>query len=226
MRIFLNSAETGDIHTALQSGYVYGVTVNPTLLRQAGVFTRQVPALVRQMIEWGAQQIHLQTYGEEVGQIVREGQMLAAIDPERVVVRVPATDTGYAAGAQLTAQGIRLDMVAVYTLRQALLAHSIRANFITVYLGRMRESGFDALEQIGRIQRLYRAQNSAVQIIAGSIREALLVETTGLQGVYGTTMPLSVLSQLNDSPATTNAASTFRVDAEAILDDMTGIGGH
>jgi transaldolase len=226
MRIFINSADTNEIRTALASGFVYGVTINPTLLRQAGVHARQVPAVVKQIIEWGAKEVHLQTYAEKAADMLSEGRMLAAIDQERVVVRIPATPDGYAAGGQLTAQAIRVEMTAVYTLRQAMLANSIDASYIGVYLGRMRDTGMDELTQIGQIHKLLAAQYSQVKILAGSIRDPLLLETLGMQGIHAATMPITVLERLTEAPATAAAASVFRNDAEAILDAWPGVGGE
>lgn len=226
MRIFVNSADTSVLQPALTSGYIYGVTTNPTILRQDGVYARQVPALVKQMIDWGAHEVHLQTYADNTTEMTSEGRMLSAIDPERVVVRIPATPAGYAAAAQLVKLDIRIEMVAVYTLRQVLLAESVGASSAAVYLGRMRDTGIDGLSLIAQMQQLLNAQYSEVTLLVGSIREPTQVETLGLQGVQAVTVPPMVLDQLFDSAATLRAAEGFRTDSDAITDQMFGVGGH
>jgi transaldolase len=226
MRIFINSADTSELHTALTSGYVYGVTTNPTILRQASVSARQVPALTQQMIDWGAREVHLQTYAETAPNITSEGRMLAAIHSERIVVRVPATPAGFSAARHLVDQGIRVAMTAVYTLRQALLAESVGASYVTVYLGRMRDTGLDGLTQITQMQQLLTAQRAQVRMMVGSIREVSQVESLAMQGLSAVTVPGFVLEDLVESPATASAAEGFRADAEAILDQPGSIGGH
>lgn len=226
MRIFINSADTNVLYTALHSGYVYGVTTNPTVLRAAGVYVRQVPPLVQQMIEWGAREVHLQTYATTTSEMVSEGRMLSALDNARVVVRIPGTPAGFAAAAQLIQQNIQVEIVAVYTLRQALAAHSIGASYIAVYLGRMRDTGIDGLTQIGKMQQMLEAQKSSVKILAGSIRDAEQLDTLGMQGIQAATIPATVIDDILISPATDSAVDGFRKDAEAILDPTAGVGGH
>jgi transaldolase len=226
MRIFINSADTSELHTALTSGYVYGVTTNPTILRQASVSARQVSALTQQMIDWGAREVHLQTYAETASNITSEGRMLSAINAERVVVRVPATPAGFAAARQLIDQGARVSMTAVYTMRQVLLSESVGASYVVVYLGRMRDTGLDGMTQISQMQQLLAAQRAQVRMMVGSVREVSQFETLAMQGISAATVPAFVLENLVESPATASAASGFRADAEAILDQPGSIGGH
>ena len=122
MRIYVDSADIDEIAEALASGYVYGVTTNPTLLRRAGVRIEAVPTLARAAIERGARELHLQVYADDTAGMLREAASLAELDPERVAVKLPATPQGYAAASQLVAQGFRVTLTAVYTVRQAILA--------------------------------------------------------------------------------------------------------
>jgi transaldolase len=216
VRIYIDSADIEEMTKALNTGYVYGVTTNPTLLRRANVRQGSVPDLARMAFDMGAKEIHLQTYGAESDAIVRQGAVLAALDPKRVAVKIPAVPQGYAAAAQLSAQAIRVTMTAVYTVRQALLADSVGAAYIAVYLGRMRDAGLDALELVGRMQRTLEIQGSPVEILAASVRTPEEVEDLAEIGVATATLPWKVLSRLVESEATDSAAATFLEDAGAI----------
>src|SRR6476469_3566630 len=105
MRIYIDSADIGEIREALATGYVHGVTTNPTLLRRAGVRADAVPRLVEEAVALGARELHLQTYADNTEGILREGALLADLDRARVVVKIPALPAGYRAAAQLAAQG-------------------------------------------------------------------------------------------------------------------------
>ena len=223
MRLYIDSADIRDIEEALASGYVYGVTTNPTLLRRAEVRAAAVPGLVRRAFALGAKEMHVQTYAEDAAGIVREGLELAALDPQRIVVKIPATAPGFQAAAQLSAEGLRVTLTAVYTVRQAILANAVGAHYIAVYLGRMRDSGVDALDLIAQMQRTLDtcaanapASGHPVEILAASVRAPEEVEALAAIKVATATMPLKVLMQLPDSPATAGAASTFSEDARAV----------
>jgi transaldolase len=216
VRIYIDSAELEEITQALATGYVYGVTTNPSLLRRASVRVDGVPDLARHAFDLGAKEIHLQTYSADAGAIVREGTELASLNPKQVAVKIPAVPLGYAAAARLASQGVRVTMTAVYTVRQALLADAVGAAYIAVYLGRMRDSGLDAMQLVGRMQRTLDTQGSRVEILAASVRSPEEVEDLAELGVATVTLPWKVLSRLVESPATDTAAQTFLEDAAAI----------
>jgi transaldolase len=216
VRIYIDSADIAAIRAALASGYVYGVTTNPTLLRRAGVRQAAVPGLAQAALAQGAREIHLQTYAPDTRGMIDEGATLARLDPARVVVKIPATAAGYAAAAVLHAAGVRVTLTAVYTVRQAILAGSVGAAYIAVYLGRSRDAGLDPFGLVGQMQRVLDAQRLPVEILAASVRDPAEVETLAALGVTAVTLPPAVLGGLLDSPATAAAAAAFLEDAEAI----------
>jgi transaldolase len=216
VRIYIDSAEIGAIAAALASGYVYGVTTNPTLLRRAGRRVADVPGLAQEALGQGAREIHLQTMAPDTPSMIREGEALARIDPARVVVKIPATVAGYGAAAILGATGVRVTLTAVYTVRQAILAGSVGAAYIAVYLGRSRDAGLDPFGLVGQMQHIFATQRLPVAILAASVRDPEEVETLAALGVAAVTLPPAVLAALLDSPATAAAAAAFLADAEAI----------
>lgn len=218
MRILVDSAEIEAIKTALASGFVAGVTTNPSLLRRAGVAGRAVPELARQLLAAGAGELHLQVYGTTVEAMLREGRELAALDPARVRVKLVANPAGYQAAARLVAAGVRITLTAVYTTRQALLAQSVGAQAIAIYLGRMRDAGLDAMALAGQMQQILRAQGAGVEILAASIRTPEELSELGALGVASATLAPPVLAQLLDSEATARAAEGFAEDARALFE--------
>ena len=216
MHIFIDSAEVQIIEQALKTGYVYGVTTNPTLLQRANVRIQQVPSLAQQIIELGARELHLQVYAEDSNGMFQDVARLVEIDPKRVVIKIPATPAGFSAAAQLATQGVRVTLTAVYTVAQAVLAMSIEAQYIAVYLGRMRDDGLDALALVGQMQRTLDAQHSSMQILAASIRTPAEVEALAELGIAAATLPLAVVQQLPESPATMAAAAAFATAARSL----------
>lgn len=209
MNIFIDSADIQTIDQALKSGYVYGVTTNPTLLQRASVRAQQVPSLAKQIIELGANELHLQVYSEDTSQMFQDAARLVEIDPKRVLVKIPATPAGFAATAQLASQGVRVTLTAVYTVAQAILAQSVGARYIAVYLGRMRDDGLDALALVGQMQRTLNAQRASVEILAASVRSPAEIEAVAELQVAAVTLPLAVLQQLPESPGTMAAVAAF-----------------
>jgi transaldolase len=216
VHIFIDSADIQSIEQALDTGYVYGVTTNPTLLQRANVRIQQVPSLAKQIIGLGADELHLQVYGEDATVMLQDAARLVEIDPERVVIKIPVTPAGLSASAQLVEQGVRVTLTAVYTVAQAVLAMSVGAQYIAIYLGRMRDDGLDALALVGQMQRTLNAQHSSMQILAASIRTPAEVEALAELGIAAATLPLAVVQQLPESPGTMAAAAAFATAARSL----------
>jgi len=209
VHIFIDSADIQTIEQALNTGYVYGVTTNPTLLQRANVRIQQVPSLAKQIIGLGAHELHLQVYAEDATGMLQDAAHLVEIDSKRVVIKIPATPAGFSAAAQLVAQGVQVTLTAVYTVAQAVLAMSVGVQYIAVYLGRMRDDGLDALALVAQMQRTLNAQHASMQILAASIRTPVEVEALTELGIAAATLPLTVIQQLPESSGTLAAAAVF-----------------
>ncbi len=216
MRILIDSADIQAVEQALKTGYVYGVTTNPTLLQRARVRIGDVPALARAVLELGAHELHLQVYSPETAEMLEQARQLFDIDPRRVVVKIPVTAAGYAAAARLVIEGVRVTLTAVYTVAQVVLAQSINAHYVAVYVGRMRDDGLDALGLVRQMQGVLNVQHAGVEILAASIRAPVEVEQLAEIGVPAVTLPLEVLRQLPESPQTAAAAAAFVEAAESL----------
>lgn len=218
MRILVDSADLGAIRDALTTGFVAGVTTNPTLLRRAGVSRSGVLGLARAAFAAGAGEVHLQAYAEDTPGMIRDGLEFVELDAARVHVKLVATRAGYRAAAALSAKGVNVTMTAVYTLNQTLVAQSVGARSIAIYLGRLRDAGVDAMELAGRMQALLGAQGADVDILAASIRDPGELAELAIRGVASATVAPAILERLLDSDATTRDALVFTTDARSVAD--------
>lgn len=100
-------------------------------------------------------------------------------------------------------------MTAVYTVAQTILAQSVAARYVAVYLGRMRDDGLDALGLVGQMQYTLNVQHAQIEILAASVRTPVEVEQVAEVGVSAATLPLAVLQQLPESPRTMAAVAVF-----------------
>ena len=218
MRILVDSADLGAIRDALKTGLVAGVTTNPTLLRRAGVSRSGVLGLARAAFAAGAGEVHLQACAEDTPGMIRDGLEFVELDAARVHVKLVATRAGYRAAAALSAKGVNVTMTAVYTLNQTLVAQSVGARSIAIYLGRLRDAGVDAMELAGRMQALLGAQGADVDILAASIRDPGELAELAIRGVASATVAPAILERLLDSDATTRDALVFTTDARSVAD--------
>ena len=73
MKIFIDTAQTSEIHEAFQTGLVDGVTTNPSLIMKSG---RDPEDVYQELIEAGIPDISMEVVGT-VGEMYNEGIRLS-----------------------------------------------------------------------------------------------------------------------------------------------------
>ena len=136
MKIFIDSADIGEIREAAAMGVIDGVTTNPSLVAKTG---RTLEAVVRDICEVVDGPISAEVLATDTEGIVAEGRRLAAMHPN-VVVKVPLIAAGIKAVRLFKQEGIRTNVTLCFSAPQALLAASIRHR---VHLVRCAEMGAD-----------------------------------------------------------------------------------
>ncbi|MET3393996.1 MULTISPECIES: transaldolase family protein [Variovorax] len=213
--LYLDSADMAELQACLPHPVVHGVTTNPTLLRRAGIGRAGVPGLLRRCIELGARQVQAQVYSQDADGMLEDAQaLLSHFAPGQLVVKIPATRQGLAAGARLIAQGVPVTWTAVYAPEQAHFAAQLGAAYAAPYLGRLEDSGADGLGLIAQMQALVAQRPaSGTRLLVASIRSREAYLSLLKIGVGAITIPPRLFSELLDHPATLAAESGFLADA-------------
>ncbi|HET8726932.1 MAG TPA: transaldolase family protein [Alphaproteobacteria bacterium] len=217
LRLFLDTADVTVWADWLPVGIFYGVTTNPTLLQRAGVRCT-VPSLrdlAMRAFDFGAAEVQLQTWGGETDALVATGRELAAID-RRVVVKVPITRAGVAAGVRLVAGGARITLTGAYAAHQALTAAAAAADYVAPYLGRMNDAGRDGHDQIVAMEEMLDQMGSPMRVLVASLRSLDDVVRLARRGVDTFTISPALAGALFDEPLTEGAVSVFEEAARAM----------
>src|SRR4029079_17658864 len=101
--------------------------------------------------------------------IVEEGKKLAAIHPN-IVVKVPMIKDGVKAIKWFTDNGIKTNCTLVFSAGQAILAAKAGATYVSPFIGRIDDSGWDGVQLISQISNIYSIQGFETEILAASIR--------------------------------------------------------
>jgi transaldolase len=215
MHLFLDTADPSQWQRWLPLGVFDGITTNPTLLERSQIpcTIERLQALAEYGFELGAQEIHLQTWGQEADILCQHGQELGAIS-EQIVVKVPLTEAGCTAAARLVAEGIRVTMTAVYARHQVLLATALGAEYAAPYLGRITDLGRDGHADLAQMQQMLNGVGSQMKLLVASIRAVEDIVFLAAQGLETFTVSDAIATQLFDVDATTQAAETFEQAAE------------
>lgn len=214
MKIFLDTADLGEIRRAAAAGLIDGVTTNPTLLAKAAG-DRSPRDLFREICEVADGPVSAEVVATDSDGMLREGRELAAIH-EHIVVKVPLTEAGLRACRALRAEGIRVNVTLCFSVTQAHLAAKAGATYISPFVGRLDDIGHDGMELIGQIREVYDTYGFQTEILAASLRHPRHVAEALRLGADVGTLPPSVLWPLLKHPLTDLGLDRFLADWKAL----------
>ncbi len=210
MKIFIDSADIGEIREAAAMGVIDGVTTNPSLVAKTG---RSLEAVVRDICEVVDGPISAEVLATDTDGILAEGRKLAAMH-RNVVVKVPLIAAGIKAVRVLHQEGIKTNVTLCFSAPQGMLAAKAGASYISPFLGRIDDAGGDGVELVQQLVTIYRNYGLTTQVLAASIRHPLHLVRCAQIGAHVATIPHSVILQLLKHPLTDVGLARFLQDAK------------
>lgn len=207
MKLFLDTAVYEEVEQGVSWGVIDGVTTNPTLIAKAGHDHEEQVKRICGIVG----NVSAEVVSETRDDILVEGRRLAAWH-KNVIVKVPMTPDGIAAGKVLAAEGTRINVTLCFSVNQALLAAAIGAYIISPFAGRLDDINEDGMRLVADIVSAYRQQEIKTKVLAASIRTPIHVTQAALAGADIATMPFAVLRQMFNHPLTDAGLKRFLED--------------
>lgn len=211
MRLFIDSANINQIKEMNDTGVISGVTTNPTLIAREG---RDLFQVLREIAAIVDGPISAEVISSDTSGMVSEAHELAAIHPN-IVIKIPVTYEGLKAIKMLRQSGIRTNATLVFSANQGLLAALAGATYVSPFIGRLDDTGYDGLALLQEIVQMYSRYQLKTEVIAASIRHPLHVTGAARIGAHIATVPFQVLRQLVKHPLTDQGIARFQADWEA-----------
>ena len=208
MKFFIDTADLDEIKRYAAMGLLDGVTTNPSLIAKSGKSREELIPAICEVVDGP---ISAEVVATEHHAIVEEGLTLAEIH-RNVTVKVPLIPDGLAACRDLTRQNVKVNVTLCFTPVQALLAAKAGATFISPFIGRLDDLGYDGLECISDIREIYDNYGYATEILVASIRSPQHVRYAAKIGADVCTVPPKVLGQLIRHPLTDSGLEAFLAD--------------
>lgn len=211
MKIFLDSAQIEEIKTVKKWGILDGVTTNPTLLSKTGKPWKE--AALEILKEIPDKPVSLEVIATDWEGMIKEAKELAKMG-NNVVIKIPFTQEGIKAVQILSSEGIKTNVTLVFSSLQALIAGKAGATYVSPFIGRIDDIGYDGIQVLEETVEIFNNYNFNTQIIAASIRHVDHVRRCALIGVDIATIPFKVLNQMFKHPLTDIGLKKFLEDAK------------
>ncbi len=212
MKFFVDTANLEQIQEAYDLGILDGVTTNPSLMAKEGISGEQ--AILDHYSKICAivdGDVSAEVISTDFEGIVREGEILAALDPN-IVVKVPMIKDGIKAIKHFSDKGIRTNCTLVFSAGQALLAAKAGATYLSPFIGRVDDISWDGLELIDQIVHIYHNYGYKTEVLAASIRNPLHIIKCAEIGADVVTCPLNAILALLNHPLTDQGLAKFLAD--------------
>ena len=208
MKFFVDTADIAAIEDLADSGLVDGVTTNPSLIHKAG---RDFVEVVREICAIIDGPVSAEVVATDHADMMREAEVLRKI-ADNVAIKVPLTPDGLKTCRKLADDGTMVNVTLCFTANQALLAAKAGASFISPFVGRHDDVGFDGMNVISDIRMIYDNYDFPTQILVASIRHPIHVLESAKIGADVATMPPNVIKQLFSHPLTERGLEAFLAD--------------
>lgn len=208
MKFFVDTADIADIRELAATGLLDGVTTNPSLIHKSG---RNFVEVVSEIAALVPGPVSAEVVATDHEQMMREAEILRKI-ADNITIKVPLTIDGLKTCKKLTQEGTMVNVTLCFTANQALLAAKAGATFISPFVGRHDDIGFDGMQIISEIRTIYDNYDFQTQILVASVRHPVHVLQSAMIGADVMTAPPAVIRSLFKHPLTDRGLESFAAD--------------
>ena len=210
MKLFIDTANVDEIRRANDLGVICGVTTNPSLIAKEG---RDFVEVVKEITEIVDGPISAEVISLEADAMVKEAlELYETINNSNLVIKIPMCAEGLKATKQLAAKGIKTNVTLIFSTAQALLAAKAGATYVSPFVGRLDDIGYEGIELVEDIVKIFRLYGIKTEIISASIRSSNHVIEVARVGSDIATIPYKIIESMIKHPMTENGIQRFLSD--------------
>ncbi|MFM5922670.1 MAG: fructose-6-phosphate aldolase [Novosphingobium sp.] len=208
MKFFADTAEIADIKELAATGLLDGVTTNPSLIMKSG---RDFHEVVKEICGVVDGPVSAEVVALDHPTMMIEAEKLRKI-ADNVCIKVPLTPDGLKTCKALTGDGSMVNVTLCFSANQALLAAKAGATFVSPFVGRHDDNGWDGMELIDDIRLIYDNYDYQTQILVASVRHGIHVLQAAKIGADVMTAPPAVIWGLFKHVLTEKGIEGFLAD--------------
>lgn len=208
MEIFLDSAKIDEIKQAFATGFIDGITTNPSLVAKKGMdFYR----LLKEVSGFIKGPISAEVIATDSAGMMDEAMSLSQI-ADNIHIKLPLTTEGLATSKKLYDRGIRTNVTLCFSPSQAYLAARAHATYVSPFVGRLDDLNEDGMQLIADIKQIYQNYNLQTKILVASVRSLEHVHKALKIGADAMTIPYPIFEQMLQHDLTDKGLATFLAD--------------
>ena len=208
MKFFVDTADIKQIEELIPTGFVDGITTNPSLIAKQG---NDLSEIIKSICSIVNGPVSAEVTATDHPTMLDEGKYLASL-AKNVAVKVPLTVDGLKTCKKLREQNIMVNVTLCFSATQALLAAKAGANFISPFVGRLDDIGEKGMGLIEDIIIMYENYGFETEVLVASVRTKKHVIDAALIGAHVATLPPKVINELYKHELTDKGLKAFLDD--------------
>lgn len=212
MKFFIDTANLEDIAEAEALGILDGVTTNPSLMAKEQISGEAaVMEHYKKICDIIDGDVSAEVISTDFEGMKAEAAKLVEI-ADNIVVKIPMIRDGVKTLAWCSSQGIRTNCTLVFSAGQAILAAKAGATYVSPFIGRIDDIGWEGMQLIQDIAEIYAVQGFETEILAASIRSGKHIVQAAKAGADVVTCGLKAYDSLFKHPLTDIGLEKFLAD--------------
>ncbi|MBP9049733.1 MAG: fructose-6-phosphate aldolase [Alphaproteobacteria bacterium] len=209
MKFFVDTADIEEIRDLAATGLLDGVTTNPSLIMKSG---KAFLPLIQEICTIVTGPVSAEVTATDFDTMLKEANVLRSL-ADNVAVKVPLTPAGLKVCKILSNEGTLVNVTLCFSAAQAILAAKAGAAFISPFVGRLDDVGYEGLDLIHDIVGIYgNYPDFQTEVLVASIRHPMHIVESAKIGAHVITCPPAVIRQLYNHPLTDKGLAAFLDD--------------
>lgn len=226
IKIYSDGADKKSMLEMAAQPLVKGITTNPSLMKKAGVtdyrtFCKEVLTQIRE------KPLSFEVFADDFNEMNRQALEIASWG-KNVYVKIPITNSTGASSIplikDLARQGVKLNVTAVFTLKQSIEAcEALKGgapSILSVFAGRIADTGRDPVPMMRSALEICRHYDRNIELLWASTRELFNIVQAEMVGCDIITAPndlIKKLTMLNKdlTQLSLETVQTFKADSES-----------
>ncbi len=214
MKLFIDDGNVQAISELFDLGFFSGISTNPSILKRTG---RKPLEVIKDMLNRFTGPLFVQCASRGHDEVLKEGNELFRLDPERIILKIPFSRTGIRVLREFKQMNINTLITGVFSVPQVLMSAEAGADYVAPYANRIENLGID-LSVVGSMQKVLSNGSYETKLIAASFKTLTQISKMAELPIYGMSLPVAMYNEFFSHSGTLKAIENFEADWDSIED--------
>lgn len=206
MEFFADTADVKELKELISLGCIDGCTTNPIIMAKTG--NKDFKTQMKEILDLVSGPVSLEVVTNNYEEMLSQARGLASFG-NNVVVKVPMNLQGLKAVAVLSKEGIKTNVTACMSVKQAVIAAKSGATYVSLFWARIADMGYDPKEIVMQTANIFKYYGFKSKIIVGSFRQLSQVNEALMSNAHVLTIPTKILLEMVWNPRTESTIQEF-----------------